>query len=212
MKLAICTPTTGNVRIEWAESLLESVRVLQKEKLVKDWKLFFYCSSVIPANRNNIVNTAMKWGATHFLFIDDDMRFPVDAMRYVIKYGKQMPIFGANCIKRKYPIEYMATDFEGKQVVSTGKTGIEEVAYTGNSFVMVSRQVFEKVPKPWFAFPYVPDNDDYATEDFYFYRKATEHNFPCIIDHELSQVINHVGINEFKPEHAYIKDRPHSPD
>lgn len=198
MKLAICTPTTGNVRIEFVDSLLRSTAMLRKNKEVKDWCFQYYCSSVIPDNRHRMINSALNWGATHILFIDDDMRWPPEALKVLLK-NKHLPIIGANCIKRKLPIEYMATGFDEKEVVSLDKTGFEEVLYTGNSFVMIQAEVFKKIPPPWFSFPYVVETGSYATEDFYFFRKALEHGYACIINHDISQLINHIGIREFTP-------------
>lgn len=198
MKLAICTPTTGDVRIEFVDSLLRSTAMLRKNKEVKDFVFLYYCSSVIPDNRHRMIKSALQWGATHILFIDDDMRWPPEALKVLIK-NKHLPIIGANCIKRKYPIEYMAVDFDDNEVVSTDKTGYQEVLYTGNAFVMIQAEVFKKIPPPWFSFPYLPEHDAYGTEDYYFYRKALEHGFPVIINHDISQLINHIGIREFKP-------------
>jgi hypothetical protein len=200
VKLAICTPSSGLVRIEWTESLTNIVKNVLRDPYnkIKDVKLFFFCSSNIPANRNHVINHALQWGATHLLFIDDDMRFPVEAFKALWKNHK-MPIIGANCIKRKYPIEYMAVGFDGQIVSSTGKTGHEEVMFTGFSFVMIQADVFRKVPKPWTAFPYMAAYDDYGTEDYFFFESCKAHGFPVVIDHDISQLIQHIGSHVFDP-------------
>lgn len=200
MKLAICTPTTGTVRIEWTESLVNVVKNVLRDPYnkIKDVKLFFFCSSVIPKNRNNIVNHALKWGATHLLFIDDDMRFPVEVFKAIWKQ-RDLPIIAANCIKRKYPIEYMGTGWDDKEVSSTGKEGLEEVRFTGFSFIMIKREVFEKIPKPWFAFPYMKELDDYGTEDYFFMSLAHLHGYPTVVYHDISQLIQHIGSHVFDP-------------
>lgn len=205
IKLAIATPSTGFTRIEFAESLLNLQReVLYKaDPKVEDVKLFYYCSSVIPQNRQEIVKMAQGWGATHILWIDDDMRFPAVAAKSLLKsmLKHDYKILGANCIKRKYPIEYMAVGFDDQEVDSTGKEGIEEVFYTGNAFVLMDMSVFETVPLPWFAFAWNHGTQSTGTEDIYFMAKAKNYGIQTFIDHEVSQLIDHIGVWTFQPQH-----------
>ena len=200
MKLAICAPTSGSVRIEWVESLIEVVKASLRDPYnkIKDVKLFFYTSSVIPANRNHVANHALNWGATHLLFIDDDMRFPKEVFKAIWKQ-RNLPIIAANCCRRMYPISFMAKDFLNKDIDSRGKTGTEVVLSTGFSFVLIQAKVFKETPKPWTAFPYHPQTDDYGTEDYFFFERAAAAGFPCVIDHDISQLIHHVGVHEFDP-------------
>lgn len=207
IKLAIGVPSTGSVRIEWTESLLKLQRHLlykaKKKFTVVDIKLFYYCSSVIPKNRQEIIDMALAWNATHILWIDDDMQFPPEAAEALLfgMANSGVKILGANCIKRKYPIEYMAVSLDDKEVDSTGKTGIEEVYYTGNAFVLMDMELFKEIPKPWFAFAWNSAHQDFGTEDIYFMAKAKQHGIGTYIDHDVSQLINHIGVWTFMPQH-----------
>lgn len=207
VRLAIASPTTGLMRVEYVESLL----AMQKDLLyksnwrVKDIKLLYYCSSVIPKNRQEIVKQAKEWGATHIFWIDDDMQFPTIAAKRLLDRMLKEPdkylILGANCIKRKYPIEYMAVSLDDKEVVSNDKEGIEEVFYTGNAFVLMNMDVFFEVQEPWFAFAWNNAKQDFGTEDIYFMAKAKQVGIKTYIDHEVSQLINHIGYWTFQPQH-----------
>lgn len=204
IKLAIGTPTSGNVRVEYMESVLALQKdLLYNDKLgIQDIKLFYFCSSVIPKNRQVIVKQAKEWGASHILWIDDDMRFPSLAAKALIQSAKNNPMFriiGANCIKRQYPIEYMATALDGKsEVVSNDKTGIEQVLFTGNAFVLMDMSLFDEVSEPWFSFPFNQATGSYGTEDAYFMLKS---GVPVFVDHDVSQLIDHIGYWTFCPEH-----------
>ena len=211
MKLAICTPTTGLARIEWAESVINLIKkiMISPRYKIKDVKLFFFCSSNIPANRNKIINQALNWGATHLMFIDEDQRFPPECFLALLK-NKELPIIGANCCKRMYPIEFMAIDHMGQQVDSRKKEGLEVVRATGFSFILIKEEVFRTVPKPWTAFPYRPDDDDYGTEDYFFFDKALEHGYECVIDHDVSKIVQHIGPHVFDPlseRGVYVKEQ-----
>lgn len=206
IRLAIGVPTTGYVRVEWTESLLYMQRALLNDVNLKvdDVKIFYYCSSVIPKNRSMIIKQSQTWGATHMLWIDDDMRFPpiaAKALLYGMKQHPEIKLLGANCIKRKFPIEYMASYYDDTEVVSWGKKGIEQVRYTGNSFMLMNMEVFKEIEEPWFAFAWHQDSKDFGTEDVYFMYKAAQKGIYTYVDHDVSQLIDHIGIFVFKPEH-----------
>jgi len=209
VRLAIGVPTTGFTRIEWVESVLEMQKALMADRNLKvdHVVVLYFCSSVIPKNRMRIVDMARRAKCTHILWIDDDMRFPPIAAKALIKGMQQNPemlILGANCIKRKYPIEWMASQFDDTEVKSWGKHGIEQVRYTGNSFVLVNMKVYDIIPKPWYAFAWHNHSEDFGTEDVFFMEMARQHGINTYIDHDVSQLIHHIGINVFKPEELKV--------
>lgn len=210
IRLAIGTATTGLCRVEWVESLFELVKAFKTDKTLplEDICFLYFCSSVIPKNRNEVVMMAKRWKATHILWIDDDMSFHPDIAKALIAAMLGMKqhdpenyprILGANCIKRLYPLEYMAVGFNNREVLSYGSKGIDEVRFTGNAFLLTDMEVFDKLPKPWFAFPWLTDEEDIGTEDVYFMEKARQHGYGTFVVHELGEHINHTGAWTFKP-------------
>ena len=205
IRLAIGTPTTGNVRIEYMESVLNMQQALLSDPRLKVdvVKLLFYCSSVIPKNRHKIVDMARNMKATHILWIDDDMKFPPLAAKALIHgmlKNPEIKILGANCIKRLYPIEFMATYHDDTEVNSYEKEGIEKVRYTGNSFVLMDMSIFDTVPLPWFAFAWHAHSGDFGTEDVFFMATAAQHGIDTYVDHDVSKLIDHIGIHRFQPQ------------
>jgi hypothetical protein len=124
-RIAICTPTAGYVRIEWAESLSRLQLELHKDKRldVQDSKLFYIAGSVIPYNRQWCVDEAIKWGASHVLFIDDDMSFTPNVVKRLLR-SRDLPIVAANATKRVYPIKFICADQD-----TNGRYLIEEPSY-----------------------------------------------------------------------------------
>jgi len=60
------------------------------------------------------------------------------------------------------------------------------VDVTGMHFVLIKREVFEKVPKPWFSWETGP-----PSEDFYFFEKAKEAGYEIRIFSEVR--LSHLG-------------------
>ena len=160
-------------------------------------KFFYICGSIIPYNRQWCVTQAIEWGATHVLFLDDDMAFRPEVVKKLLQ-SSYLPIVAANCVKRVYPLTFMALDFAGYEVKSDDeKVGIEEVMFAGNSVILIKTEVFLKVPKPWFAFPYDAKEDNFETEDYFFQRRAREAGFGTYVDHAASKGVIHIGAHNF---------------
>lgn len=148
--------------------------------------------SVIPGNRNTLVNTAIKDGATHVLFIDTDMVFPADTLDRLLAHDK--PMVFANCCTRSLNPAKPTAQIGGKRVwTERESTGLEEVDRCGFGVALIAIEVFHAIPKPWFHFNYLPDKDDYGGEDIYFCDLATKAGYKLYIDHDLSKQIGHCG-------------------
>ena len=172
-------------------------KALSKDKDVLDHKFFYICGSVIPYNRQWTVEQAILWGATHVLFVDDDMSFPPQAVKELLK-NKQYPIIAANCVKRVFPKEFMSRWFDGSEVVTNkDSSGVVEVMGTGNALCLIDIGVFGVVSKPWFAFPYIPETGGFNTEDIFFQEKARQCGIGTFICHEASKDVKHIGVHTY---------------
>ena len=131
------------------------------------------------------------------------MAFRPEVVKQLLKSHK-LPIVAANCVKRVYPLTFMALDFAGQEVKSDdAATGIEEVMLAGNSVILIRMEVFRKVPKPWFAFPYIPAEDNFETEDYFFQRRAREAGYATFVDHDASKGVVHIGAHNFNYNDAF---------
>lgn len=140
----------------------------------------------LPVSRNFLVDCALAqdWW-THALLLDDDVILPEGALKEMLKLK-------ANIAVMNYPIHIK---LDGKPVGTIVHDHDNSIAYAGLGAVLVEREVFEKMPSPWFALTqyrvrrgnkgeigfYAGQQDDgqqlSAGEDTHFYLQARKHNF-----------------------------------
>lgn len=148
--------------------------------------------SCLSRGRQEALDTAIKNGYTHLLFLDDDMVFEPNIVEVMI--GRNVPVIGANAVlKTAGPIKFVARTEQGARVSSTGKTGIEEVYRTGTGIMLIAVDPVRNIARPHFEVIWHPEKKDYISEDSYFCDKLRAHNIPIHIDHDVSQTVGHVG-------------------
>jgi hypothetical protein len=156
------------------------------------------------ANRREYqIEEALKLQCTHIWLIDGDMDFPNDILIRLFKLLKQgADLAGGLCYRGYPPHEPIA-----KHPTKTGNMrplidfqfgDIIEPKGTGAACLLVKREVFEKVPRPWFSI--FRDTKDplkiVKSLDFHFTSRATELGFKLWID--TSEDVGHlkeIGIN-----------------
>src|SRR5574343_914926 len=159
IKIGICIPTAGMVRIEMLFSLYNTIRLIYEKPLWPEAKevtheLFFAVGSQIPTNREYLATSANDQGRTHILFIDDDMKW--DAKAFELLARRRHPIVGVNYRVRLPPARFTAIHLSepgvtGVQVKTTKEaTGLVPVKYMGFGLCLIEAQVFKGVAKPWF--------------------------------------------------------------
>ena len=127
------------------------------------------------------------------------MRFPKDALQILL--SRKLPIVGVNATTRRFPVLPTALDYDQEtkdlvKVTSKDKTGLEEVLGLGFGMVLIRKEVFQKVEKPWFWFEQT-DKGGTIGEDIYFCVKAFDKGFKTVLDHDLSKHIRHIGTYEY---------------
>lgn len=160
--------------------------------------------TLIVNQRRDLAEQGLQAGATHVLYIDSDMRFPKDALDRLLAHDK--PIVAANYATRRFPIHSVAfANDETFETVTTepDSTGLQSVAAVGMGMFLVKREVFEKLPAPWFMIGYQPKTGAYSGEDIYFCRKARQQGFEVLIDHDLSKEIKHTGTLDYMHDHIW---------
>lgn len=113
----------------------------------------------LPLSRNFLVETALKqdWW-THALLVDDDVVLPKGALKEMLKLNTDVAVMN-------YP---MQGKVDGKYcgVITKNKDG--SVVLAGLGATLVKREVFEKIPQPWFiGTQYKIDRADDGTIGFY---------------------------------------------
>jgi hypothetical protein len=196
-RIAVCVASSGQCKSQFALSLAAlqgyfNKKPLMPEKPDQSMQVFLVESSSLPFNQHVLVQEARKWDATHILWVEDDMKFPEDALHQLFARRKQW--VGANYAMRGGPpFEYVALNLEGERCFTGPEsTGLEEVLYTGYGVTLMDISIFDKIELPYFETPWIPSGT-YATTDAYLAEKVRNAGIPIYVDHDLSQKIGHVG-------------------
>lgn len=108
--------------------------------------------SLIPRGRNNLMAKMMtNPAATHFMFIDADIRFQPESILQMMAYDKE--VIGGLYPKKSLPINYVIN--LKPQVTVQGD--IYTVDTMGTGFLLFKRQVYEKLIKAHPECKYVDD-------------------------------------------------------
>ena len=140
------------------------------------------------ANRETIVAQFMNDSRdfTHLFFVDSDMVFEPDVLDKLLAHDKD--IVGARYFKRqgveKEPVVKTRYDMPGVQMPNH----IFKNYAAATGCLLIKREVFEKIPRPWFSMG-TPEKQE--GEDIYFSRRARECGIEIFLDPTLS--VGHVG-------------------
>jgi len=197
--LKILTPTTGLCKAAYTFSLANLVMYIMQNPPFPDSPgsrrlgVSPIEGSGISANREQLIDDALKTDVTHFLFIDEDMGFTPDTFGILAK--RDLPIVGCNYKMRVKGKGFTALSLDRKSRIETNEdsTGVEECYYTGFGFCLIKREVFETVPRPWFLIGYNTDFNSYTTEDAGFAHQLRDTKYKWHVDHDASKNVIHIG-------------------
>lgn len=141
---------------------------------------------------NLAVQAAQKHGATHFMSIDNDQIFPPDGVSKLLSQDKD--IIGAHYNERRFPLRSTVKMADENGTLVAGDilkyTSTFPVYSLGLGFVLIKMSVFDKIEKPYFNSP-VDENDNFMTEDFYFFDKCQKKGIEIFCDPTI--IVKHKG-------------------
>ncbi len=196
-RLAILTPTCGKPHPSYVQSIWDLHEAMRFDTLVdfdKEQSVMYRIQegSVLPQNRESLIIEAARNGATHALFIDDDVIFDFQALR--IMANRRLPLVAANYPRRSWPPKWTAMHMDGSEVlVPEESTGLIEADYAGLGFTLIDLEIMADVALPWFEYQYKTPENAYIGEDVSWFRKARAAGYPCMIDLDASKRLVHVG-------------------
>ncbi|MGE3622316.1 MAG: hypothetical protein AB7H77_00380 [Bdellovibrionales bacterium] len=178
--VAICVPSGDMVHAEFAANLAAMCLDPGARCGVINCK-----GSIVAVVRNQCVVTAQLVGATHVLFLDSDMVFPLDALKRLLAHGKD--IVGALYSRRRAPFGPTGLPLDG-----AGSEGnLLRMKNLPTGCLLISISVFEKLPKPWFSDRV--EGEQIVGEDIHFCERATAAGFEIWQDTTLSKEVGHIG-------------------
>jgi len=165
--------------------------------------------SLLPSGREYVLRSAVEKGASHILFIDDDMKFPRDTLQRLVVHKKQA--IGCNCVlKENKFLAYTARDMDDHELSSHDKKGIQEVSKNGLGIFLLDLSVLDNIPAPHFEVLWNDERKSYVGEDVRFAKILREGGVKIYIDHDLSKEIGHIGKCVYTPElYLALGDKAH---
>lgn len=150
--------------------------------------------SVLPKNRNLLVESALEMGCTHLLQIDSDLTFPPATLHRLLMHNQ--PIVGCTYARRSRPHDNLAVPLNKAPVHNV--KGLAAVDRLPTGLLLVSMDVFPKIKQPWFRFPTIEATEELPAgridgEDYYFCDAAREAGYTVYLDVELSFEVTHWG-------------------
>jgi hypothetical protein len=151
VKLFIATPAFGHqVTTNYANSLLKFVSTSHPKLAVSSAVHMQSGMALVTQARNNCVAYFLNSDCTHFLFIDADIGFEPEAIFRLIE--KDVPL-----ALTPYPVKGYGKDhqlqfivhFPDKNNVKIDKDGFAEIVAGPTGFMMIKREVFEKLAEKY---------------------------------------------------------------
>jgi len=138
-------------------------------------------SKRIDDKRNACVEAFLETDLTHLLFWDSDTIASLAALDRLLKTDK--PVIGGVVYRKGGEFAPVFGDYDPAQRLFRVPTPfqyneIRKVDICGTGFILIKREVFEKLERPWFQC-YEKGN---AWEDIYFCLKCKEAGIPVYVD------------------------------
>lgn len=142
-------------------------------------------------NRNRLVWLALQSGATHLLFIDDDMVYPDDSLARLLQWDKDIVCAVAS---QRREGGKMCGKFAQN---AKPENGLIEMDYVGGAFILVKTELFKKISSPVYYQNYDPVLNEVTDEDYTFSEIAKSHGYKIWADISLSKQMGHIGKQVF---------------
>lgn len=111
--------------------------------------------SVLPKNRNNILEAAIKAKAKYVFMLDTDMLFPSDILTRLMAHKKPIMSAVAYCKPPPHvPNMYRKRqDGSWQPIVQWKKGEILQVDAVGGALLLIEVDAVKHIPAPWFTMP-----------------------------------------------------------
>ena len=162
IKIFFTSPCHGGVDIHYVRATLELQALLQRHKIPVTFHLIQ--SSIVTQGRNLCTSAFLKSECTHMLFVDTDVEFDETSVLTMLKADKDI-------VLTPYPMKVIdwekakdISEKSGRHISKCGyyypmafvdpenidcKDGITEIKRGPAGFMLIKRQVFEKMSKEY---------------------------------------------------------------
>lgn len=141
--------------------------------------------SPVALARNKIVETFLKSEASHLFMVDDDTIPPMDVVEKLLAHDKDIVSGVTPILREGNMMSNVYLDTSGDQLPLDHKLlkakELFKVEGVGSSCLLIKREVFDKIGKPWFAEVWGQDGT-HMSEDIFFCNRAKEEGLEVLID------------------------------
>jgi len=190
MRLAIGGPTRDSVPASFAVDLAQLYAHTIARGPWATVTVGFLTATYIHMGREYFLESSIRQGATHVLWLDTDMSVPPDAAIRLARH--EQPIVACNYVTRDGNRTFTARR-DGLRIETTAEsTGLEAVDGVGFGVLLMRLDSLQSVPRPWFRHGLNAYDGDIG-EDLMCCRALRAAGHPIYIDHDLSKEIGHIG-------------------
>ena len=194
MKVALCIPARDQVHTAFARSLALITSNLTKNNV--EFSIHIVLGSVIAQSRNAIVEEVLETDADYLLWLDSDMHIPATIFERLAIHNKD--ITACTYSTRYKPYKNVAfIDEENIERRLTAEFGLHKVWAVGMGCMLVKKDVYKNLPKPYYNHTYNENDNTFSGEDIWFCKLANDHNYEIFIDVDVSKNVAHLGTKAF---------------
>lgn len=198
--VAVCTPIARELHPDFAISLMRWIGTLPAD--APRPRFIELRGHPVGTARNKIADQACAMeDVTHLLWIDDDMAFEPDAIPRLLAHD--LPIVGGLCHGRRHPYPPILLYSPPGDLGAGGSyryrydypEGLVEVDATGSAFLLVRKEVYEKIDAELREAPYAERGQG---EDTSFCARAKQVGYSIWIDTsiKITHMNGTIGIDE----------------
>lgn len=154
-------------------------------------------------NRNVLIDQALEHGATHILFLDDDVIVPKDIIAKLIRHDKDI-VTGLYLLRNfpHKPIIFSYADEKGacthRFIAPDEPEGLIPIINCGLGCCLIKIEVFQTMPRPWITLGEL--EKDHWCDDIAFFNRARDYGFSLFCD--LSVRVGHIASCVIYPEYS----------
>lgn len=200
MKLAICMPSVAVNPSRSTVCFGAMTAYTLASGCCDDLIIKSLAQGYIDLGREMLAYEVLTMGADAIFWLDHDHTYPWDSIQRLMK--RDMPIVGCGYRSRSAP-EFIRRPDLKNCVKATGlkNLGLWKTPYLLGGFTLVRKEVYEKMPRPWYRAGWGLDPSQpgaHIGEDIDWSRRARENGFDLYLDMDLTPEIGHLAELELK--------------